>query len=138
MTPQQAILVQSTFASLASRTEDVAALFYERLFELDPELQALFKSDLKEQGRKLMRMLDVAVDALCRFYEVVPAVKELGRRHLGYGVTDGDYDTVGAALLWTLEQGLGDSFTPDVKNAWAAAYGVLAGTMKGAAAGVPA
>ena len=99
MTPQQATLVQSTFSSLGVRAEEVAEVFYERLFRLDPGLKRLFEADMKEQGRKLMQMLTLAVNALCKFYEIVPAVQELGKRHVDYGVRDSDYDTVGAALL---------------------------------------
>jgi hemoglobin-like flavoprotein len=97
------------------------------LFEIDPSLKPLFKSDLKDQGRKLMQMLSVAVNSLNNLDAIVPAVHDLGKRHIGYGVKADHYATVGAALLWTLEQGLGDAFTPEVKDAWAAVYGVLSG-----------
>jgi hemoglobin-like flavoprotein len=94
----------------------------------------LFKGDLVEQGRKLMQMIGVAVNGLDRLDQILPAVQQLGVRHAAYGVRDQHYDTVATALLWTLEQGLGSDFTPEVKDAWTAAYTVLAGTMKHAAA----
>lgn len=134
MTPHQKQLVQTTFAKVAPIADEAAALFYGRLFELDPSLRPLFKTDLKEQGRKLMRMIGMAVNGLDRLDELVPAVRQLGTRHVGYGVRDEHYDTVAAALVWTLEQGLGSDFTPEVKDAWVVVYGVLASTMKEAAA----
>ena len=134
MTPQQKHLVQTTFAKVAPIADDAAALFYGRLFDLDPSLQPMFTTDLKEQGRKLMRMIGMAVNGLDRLNELVPVVRQLGTRHAGYGVRDEHYDTVAAALVWTLEQGLGPDFTPEVRDAWVAVYGVLATTMKDAAA----
>jgi len=134
MTPEQIALVRSSFAKVVPIKETAADLFYGRLFELDPTLKPLFKGDIKEQGLKLMAMIGTAVGGLDRLDSIVPAVQALGRRHVGYGVTDEHYDTVATALLWTLEKGLGDAFTPDVKMAWTSAYGVLAGTMKEAAA----
>jgi hemoglobin-like flavoprotein len=109
-------------------------LFYGRLFELDPSLPLLFRGDMREQGRKLMQMLTVAVRGLDRLETIVPAVQALGRRHVAYGLTEAHFATVGAALLWTLEQGLGSAFTPEVADAWASVYGVLATTMQGAMA----
>ncbi|MEW6683638.1 MAG: globin family protein [Nitrospirota bacterium] len=133
MTPEQITLVQSSFKQVAPIADQAAALFYGRLFELDPELKALFKGDMVEQGKKLMQMISVAVNGLTRLDEIVPAVQQLGKRHVGYGVTPGHYDTVGAALIWTLELGLGKSFTPQVKDAWVAAYTLLSGVMIDAA-----
>lgn len=133
MTPQQVTLVKLSWQQVAPIKETAAELFYGRLFDLDPELKPLFKGDMTEQGRKLMAMINTAVNALDRLDEIVPAVQDLGRRHVGYGVKDKDYDTVGAALLWTLEKGLGPSFTPEVKDAWIEVYGILAGAMKAAA-----
>ena len=104
-------------------------MFYGRLFELNPSLRPLFKSDLRDQGKKLMQMIGFCVGKLDALDELVPIVKSLGARHVGYGVVESDYATVGAALLWTLEQGLGPAFTPEVKGAWAEVYGVLSGTM---------
>jgi hemoglobin-like flavoprotein len=134
MTPDQKVLVQTTFAKLAPDPDAAAALFYARLFETDPALRPLFKGDLTEQGRKLMQMLSVAVKGLDRLDELVPAVRQLGVRHVQYGVTDAHYDTVATALVWTLEQGLGPDFTPEAREAWVTVYGVLAGTMKAGAA----
>ncbi len=133
MTPEQALLVKTSWAKVMPISEKAAELFYGKLFELDPELKSLFKGDMQEQGRKLMAMINTAVNGLDKLEAIVPAVQELGKRHVGYGVEDKDYDTVGAALLWTLETGLGDDFTPEVKEAWATVYGVLADTMKAAA-----
>ncbi|MFZ5876185.1 MAG: globin family protein [Nitrospirota bacterium] len=140
MTPEQIALVQSTFKQVIPIADDAAALFYRRLFELDPDLKALFKGDMVEQGKKLMQMIGVAVNGLTRLDEIVPAVQQLGKRHVGYGVTPAHYQTVGSALIWTLELGLGEAFTPPVKDAWVAAYGLLSGVMIEAAktAEVPA
>ena len=129
MTPAEKDLVQTTFAKVVPIADQAAALFYGRLFEMDPSLRPLFKSDLAEQGKKLMTMIGVAVKGLDTLDELVPAVKNLGRRHAGYGVTDAHYDTVGGALLWTLEKGLGSDWTPDVAAAWTAAYGKLSNYM---------
>ena len=134
MTPAQKTLVQTTFGKVVPIADAAAAMFYSRLFQLDPSLRPLFKGDLVEQGRKLMQMIGVAVNGLDRLDQILPAVQQLGVRHAGYGVRDQHYDTVAVALLWTLEQGLGSDFTPEVKDAWTAAYSVLAGAMKHAAA----
>jgi hemoglobin-like flavoprotein len=134
MTPDEITKVRASFAQVVPIKEAAAGLFYGKLFELDPTLKPLFKGDIKEQGAKLMAMIGTAVAGLDRLETIVPAVQALGKRHVGYGVQAAHYDTVAAALLWTLEQGLGSAFTPDVKAAWTNAYGVLAGTMKEAAA----
>ena len=133
VTNTQKVLVQESFAAVMPIADDAAALFYRRLFELDPSLERMFKGDMTEQRRKLMKMLTAAVKGLDRLDQLVPVVEDLGRRHAGYGVADAHYDTVGAALLWTLAKGLGNAFTPEVKDAWIAVYGLLAGTMKNAA-----
>ncbi len=133
LTPAQKTLVQESFATIAPIADDAAVLFYRRLFEIDPSLEPMFKGDMAEQRRKLMQMLAMAVKGLDRLDQLVPAVQELGRRHVGYGVIDEHYNTVGAALLWTLETGLGAAFTPEVKDAWATVYGILASTMQEAA-----
>jgi hemoglobin-like flavoprotein len=133
MTPLQIELVQQSFAVVAPSADEVARLFYGKLFELDPSLRPMFPEELDDQGRKLMKMLAVAVNGLDRLDTIVPAVQALGRRHVGYGVTDDHYQTVAAALLWTLETGLGDAFTPEVREAWTAAYTLLATTMIDAA-----
>jgi hemoglobin-like flavoprotein len=134
MTPAQRLIVQTTFARVVPIADSAASLFYSRLFEIDPTLRPLFKGDIVEQGRKLMQMIGVAVTGLDRLDQIVPAVQQLGIRHANYGVKDEHYATVAVALLWTLEQGLGSDFTPEVEEAWTAAYTLLAGTMKEAAA----
>ena len=128
LTNNQVTLVQHTFAQVATIMDTVAELFYGRLFELDPSLRPLFKGDMTEQGRMLMQVIAFAVRSLHDINSVVPAVKALGKRHVGYGVKREHYDTVGAALIWTLEQGLGKDFTPEVKEAWLAVYTLLAQT----------
>ena len=133
MSPEEIKLVQSTFQKVAPIAEDAAAMFYARLFELNPKLKPLFKNDMVGQGKKLMAMLATAVNGLDHLDEIVPAVRNLGVRHIDYGTAAEDYDTVGEALLWTLGQGLGDAFTPEVKAAWTEAYVLLATTMKDAA-----
>ena len=132
MTPVQKQLVRDSFAKLAPIADDAAALFYQRLFILDPKLKVLFRHDMREQGRKLMSMIATAVAQLDKVEALVPVLRELGKRHTGDGVRDSDYDTVATALLWTLEKGLGADFTPALKEAWTACYGVLAGEMKAA------
>lgn len=133
MTPNDKKLVQESFAKVAPIADQAAALFYQNLFTGDPSLKPLFKGDMAEQGKKLMKMIAVAVNGLDRLDAIVPAVQDLGRRHVKYGVRPQHYDTVGAALLLTLEQGLGAAFTPEVRQAWVTVYGVLATTMKDAA-----
>ena len=134
LTQAQIALVQNSFAVVAPIADDAAALFYRRLFEIDPTLKAMFKSDMAEQRRKLMQMLSAAVKGLNHIERLIPVVEDLGRRHVNYGVEEHHYDTVGNALLWTLEKGLGAAFTPDVREAWATVYGLLASTMARAAA----
>ena len=134
MTPEQIELVKGSWANVLPISDKAAELFYGKLFELDPSLKSLFKGDMAEQGKKLMKMVNTAVNGLDRLNDIVPAVQQLGVRHIGYGVKDEHYDTVGAALLWTLGAGLGDAFTEETKQAWATAYGILADTMKAAAA----
>jgi hemoglobin-like flavoprotein len=133
MTPVRIALVQTSFKKVIPIGDTAAQLFYGRLFALDPSLEPLFTGDMKEQGRKLLGMIGLAVTGLNDLPALVPAVADLGRRHAGYGVKSEHYDTVGAALLWTLEHGLEDAFTPDVREAWTAVYGLLAGTMRQAA-----
>ena len=136
MTSQQIDLVQTSFAQVRATPDAVAALFYNKLFELDPSLRPMFRGDLTEQGRKPMQMLSFAVSSLRRLEQIVPAVEDLGRRHASYGVRDQHYATVAAALLWTLEQGLGAGFTPEVKAAWVAMYGIVTSAMQRGAAQV--
>jgi len=129
MTPEQTKLVQESWDQVKPIADQAAELFYGRLFESDPALKPLFKGDMQAQGRKLMTMIGTAVSGLSKLDSIVPAVQDLGRRHVGYGVKASDYDTVGASLLWTLEQGLGDAFTDDVRAAWTETYRTLAGVM---------
>ena len=130
-------LVQASFAKVEPIAEAAAELFYNKLFELDPTLKVLFKGDMKAQGKKLMATLKLAVKGLDDLDKLVPVVQDLGRRHAGYGVDDKDYDTVAAALIWTLGQGLEEGFTGEVEAAWTAVYTLLAETMIAAAKTVP-
>ena len=114
--------MEDSFRQVAPIAQTAAQLFYARLFELDPDLELLFKRNPSEQGRKLMQMLGLAVNSLDRMDQLLPVVQSLGTRHVSYGVRDKDYDTVGQALLWTLRKGLGDAFTPDVETAWSMVY----------------
>ncbi len=133
MTDDQIQLVQQTFALVAPIADDAAALFYQRLFTLDPSLKTLFRGDMKQQGQMLMQTIGLAVRNLRQPAAIIKSVEQMGQRHVGYGVTEAHYDTVGEALLWTLGQGLGDAFTPAVRDAWAATYTMLAEVMKAGA-----
>jgi hemoglobin-like flavoprotein len=137
MNPTQKALVQHTFIKVVPIAEQAAALFYGRLFEIDPALRPLFKGDLKEQGKKLMQMIGYCVGKLDTPEELLPAARALGMKHVSYGVTDKDYATVASALLWTLEKGLGAEFTPPVKEAWTAVYQELSTTMRQGARSAP-
>ena len=134
MTPKQIEIVQSSFSRVAAIAETAAGLFYARLFELDPDLKAPFKGDMKRQGMMLMSMIGTAVRGLSNTEALIPMVKNLGRRHVGYGVKDSHYATVGQALIETLEKGLGEHFTPEMREAWLAAYALLSSVMKAGAA----
>ena len=136
MDANQIILVQSSWIKVLPISEKAAELFYGRLFEIDPSTKVLFKGDMREQGRKLVEMISAAVNGLNDLDGLVPVVQDLGRRHGGYGVQERHYGSVGSALLWTLEQGLGEAFTPEVKIAWTETYTLLAGVMKDASAKV--
>jgi hemoglobin-like flavoprotein len=139
VSPQQKELVQNSWKQVEPIADAAATLFYARLFTLDPTLRALFpSSDLTEQKRKLMLTLTVAVRGLDNPDKLVPALEALGRRHVAYRVLDSHYATVGEALLWALEQGLGATFTPAVREAWAATYGVVSTVMKAGAASAAA
>jgi len=134
MSPEQIALVQDSWKKVVPIAEQAAALFYEELFTLDPSLKSLFRNDMKAQGRKLTSMLNTAVVNLTRLEEILPAVQDLGRRHVDYGVEPAHYETVGEALLTTLGKGLGDDFTPEVRAAWVETYTALSGVMLEAAA----
>jgi hemoglobin-like flavoprotein len=136
MKQEQVKLVKDTFAQVQPIADVAAAMFYNRLFELDPELRPLFKRNLKEQGVKLMASLTVVVHSLDKPESIVGMVKRLGSRHAGYGVRHEHYDTVGAALIWTLKTALGEAFTAEVESAWVEAYNLLASLMQAAAAEV--
>ncbi|PJI99432.1 hemoglobin-like flavoprotein [Acidovorax sp. 69] len=129
-------LVQSSWQQVLPIRALAAELFYAKLFELDPSLKSLFKGDMKEQGNRLMTMIGVAVVNLDRPEILMPALRGLGARHGGYGVKDRHYDTVASALLDTLQRGLGDAFTPEVKAAWTEVYRIVADAMKSAAGNV--
>jgi hemoglobin-like flavoprotein len=130
MTVTQAYLVRRTFAILEQHREVAALVFYRRLFELDPRLRPLFKSDITEQARKLMDMLGVLVTQLDRPAALSAELREMGARHAGYGVQDAHYATVRAALLDMLGQTLGDGFTPEAAEAWGALYTEVETSMK--------
>jgi hemoglobin-like flavoprotein len=129
VTSRQKALVQESFASIEPILEDVTALLYGRIFELDPAASALFPQDMASQYRKVSQMLTAAVKGLDHLEQLVPVLQDLGRRHAAYGVTQNHYDTGGAALMWTLEKGLGSAFTPELKEAWASVWGLLTTTM---------
>jgi hemoglobin-like flavoprotein len=134
MTPQQITIVQTTWQDVVPIADAAAKLFYSRLFVLDPSLESLFTGKSADQRRRLMMMIGVAVTGLTRVDTIAPVLRNLGARHVDYGVRDEHYATVGAALLWTLEQGLGDKFTPEARDAWTAAYMLIASTMQEGAA----
>ena len=127
-------LAQDSFARVAPIADAAAEMFYDRLFELDPSLKPLFKSDMAVQGRLLMQTTGAAVAGLDDLAALTPMVQDLGVRHARYGVQPEHYDTVGEALLWTLGQGLGDGFTLEVQTAWREVYALLAQVMQDAAA----
>lgn len=133
MSPHEIALVKESFAKVAPIADQAAAIFYARLFELDPSLRAMFHGNMAEQGRKLMQMIGLAVGELDRLDQLAPAVRQLGLRHAAYRVRDEHYYTVGEALLWTLAKGLGDAFTAEMQSAWAKVYWILAETMKAGA-----
>jgi hemoglobin-like flavoprotein len=135
MTPEQVRLVQESFAKVAPISDQAAKLFYSRLFEIAPETKPLFHGDMDEQGRKLMATLGVVVAGLSKLDSILPAASALAKRHVGYGVKPSHYTPVGAALLWTLEQGLGADWTPPLAEAWTAAYVTLSQFMIGEAYG---
>jgi hemoglobin-like flavoprotein len=129
MTPEQIKAIQESFARVVPISEQAAALFYGRLFEIAPALKPLFRGDMTEQGHKLMATLGVVVNGLADMESVLPAASALAKRHVDYGVEAADYQPVGAALLWTLERGLGEQWTPQLATAWTEAYTILSGFM---------
>ena len=134
MDQEQQHLVRTSFAKVAPIADTVAAMFYERLFATDPTLRSLFKGDKTVQRGLLMTMIETAVENVHLLLDqMLPAVRDLRRRHAGYSIKTADYDTVAGALLGTLEQALGPEFNPAVRDAWVAYYQTLAGEMKAAA-----
>jgi hemoglobin-like flavoprotein len=135
VTPDQVKAIQDSFKLVAPISGQAAAMFYGRLFEIAPAVKPLFRGDMTEQGRKLMATLGVVVNSLANLEAVLPAASALAKRHVDYGVKAEDYTPVGAALLWTLERGLGEHWTPQLAEAWGAAYTLLSGYMIGEAYG---
>jgi hemoglobin-like flavoprotein len=133
MTPSQVTAIQESFGKVVPISEQAAALFYGRLFETAPETRTLFTGDMTVQGQKLMAAIGAVVNGLGEIETVIPVAQELAQRHVAYGVKPEHYNVVGAALLWTLEQGLADAFTPELRAAWSEAYGTLSGLMIAAA-----
>jgi nitric oxide dioxygenase len=129
MTPDQVKLVQDSFTKIAPISETAAVLFYDRLFEIAPQVKAMFPTEMTEQRKKLMATLAVVVKGLSNLESILPAASALAKRHVSYGAKPAHYPVVGAALLWTLEKGLGDAWTSEVAGAWTAAYGTLSGYM---------
>jgi hemoglobin-like flavoprotein len=129
VTPEQVEIVQQSFAKVAPISEQAAMLFYGRLFEIAPSVKAMFPADMTEQRKKLMATLAVVVNGLGDLEAVLPAASALAKRHVSYGAKPAHYPVVGGALLWTLEKGLGDAWTPETAAAWTAAYGTLSGYM---------
>jgi hemoglobin-like flavoprotein len=125
----QVRLVQESFAKVVPISEQAAVLFYDRLFEIAPAVKAMFPADMTEQRKKLMMMLAAVVNGLGNLESILPAASALAKRHVGYGAKAEHYPVVGAALLWTLEKGLGAAWTREVADAWTAAYGTLSGYM---------
>jgi len=129
MTPDQVKAIQESFAKVVPISQQAAALFYGRLFDIAPAVKPLFRGDIEEQGRKLMAMLAAVVNGLGNLETILPAASALAKRHVDYGIKPADYEPVGAALLWTLERGLGAQWTPELAAAWTEAYTVLADFM---------
>jgi nitric oxide dioxygenase len=135
VTSEQVKAIQDSFKLVAPLSEQAAALFYGRLSEIAPDVKPLFRGDMTEQGRKLMATLGAVVRSLDKLDAILPAASALAKRHVGYGVKAQDYTPVGAALLWTLEQGLGNAWTPGLAQAWSGAYALLSDYMIGEAYG---
>lgn len=130
MNPRQIQLVQASFTKVTPNADKTVELFYQHLFELDPSIMRMFRSDMKGQGRKLMQTLSLLVNGLHNLDAVTPAAQDLARRHVSYGVQPGQYETLGQALIWALDQSLGAEFTPETKTAWENAYEIFSNLMK--------
>jgi hemoglobin-like flavoprotein len=137
MTPDQTKLVQQSFAKVAPISDQAAIIFYNRLFEVAPSVKAMFPENMTEQRKKLMATLAVVVNGLSDLPAILPAASALAIRHVSYGAKREHYPVVGAALLYTLEKGLGEAWTPDVAAAWTTAYEMLSGYMVAEAYGRP-
>src|SRR4029078_3428864 len=138
MSPENKTLVKSTWAMVVPIADVAATLFYDRLFALDASLRPLFgKTDMTQQPRTMMQALAAVVNGLDNLEPLIPVLETLGKKHVQYGVADQHYDTLGAALLWTLEQGLKDAWTAPAKSAWTSAYGTVSGVMRNAATSAP-
>jgi hemoglobin-like flavoprotein len=137
MTPDHVKLAQQSFAKVAPISETAAVLFYDRLFEIAPQVRAMFPADMTEQRKKLMAMLAAVVNGLANLESILPAASALAKRHVAYGAKAEHYPVVGSALLWTLEKGLGEAWTPEIADAWTAVYGTLSGFMIAEAYGRP-
>ena len=133
MTPEEIANVQTSFVKVVPIAETAADLFYGRLFEIAPQVKPMFKGDMKAQGTKLMAALGLVVKSLQNLDAVLPVARNLAIGHVAYGVRPDHYAPVGEALIWTLDKGLGDAFTPPVRSAWIAAYATLSGVMIAAA-----
>jgi len=138
MNTQQIELVQASFEKVRPIADQAAGAFYQRLFKIAPHYRHMFKNDIRKQGAMLMSTLGLAVGSLNNLEKILPAVRALGQRHAGYGVTAADYQPVAEAFLWTLDHYLGEAFTPELKDAWVEAYTTLAGVMIEASEAVPA
>lgn len=130
LTQRQVLLIQDSFAKVEPIAADAAKIFYNKLFEYDPSLKRLFKQDMDDQGKKLMAVLKVAVNSLNKLDQLVPTLHDLADRHVRYGVKPEDYRPVGNALLYTLKTGLGDSFTPELRQAWSDVFRLIANAMR--------
>ncbi|MBC7891633.1 MAG: hemin receptor [Sphingobacteriaceae bacterium] len=137
MTERTILVVKNSWSLLVPRAEEVGARFYQKLFELDPTLRPLFKSDLESQTKKLMTMLTVVISKLQSLSDIIGQVNALAQRHVHYGARPAHYQTVGQALLWTLEQNLGHRWDPETRQAWTDVYTLLANAMIAAAATAP-
>jgi len=129
VTPDQIAAVRESFAKVVPISEQAATLLYGRPFEIAPAVKPLLRGDMTEQGRKLIATLNVVVTGLANVESLLPAASALAKRHAGYGVKAADYQPVAAALLWTLERGLGEQWTPQLAAAWTEAYAILANFM---------
>jgi hemoglobin-like flavoprotein len=127
--PTKREVVRTSFAKIVL-VPDVGAMFYDRLFSIDPSLRSLFKDNIVETGRLLMTVVSVAIDNLDQMERIIPAIRNLGRRHRGYGVKPADYEAGKDAFLWAIEQALGEDFTPPVRDAWLTWYQSLAAEMQ--------